>query len=70
MRLKNETYDVLKWVAQVALPAVLTFIGVVMTTLDIPHVEAVLTIGAAADTLLGALLGVSTANYNKEIEEE
>lgn len=70
MKLKNETYDVLKWVAQVALPAVLTFIGVVMTTLDIPHVEAVLTIGAAADTLLGALLGVSTANYNKEIEEE
>jgi Na+/H+ antiporter NhaA len=70
MKLKNETYDVLKWVAQVALPAVLTFIGVVMTTLDIPHVEAVLTIGAAADTLLGALLGVSTANYIKEQEEE
>ena len=69
MKLKNETYDALKWVAQVALPAVLTFIGVVMTTLDIPHVEAVLTIGAAADTLLGALLGVSTANYNKEIEK-
>jgi hypothetical protein len=54
----------------VALPAVLTFVGVVMTTLDIPHVEAVLTIGAAADTLLGALLGVSTANYIKEQEEE
>ncbi len=70
MRLKNETYDVLKWVAQVAVPAVLTFIGVVMTTLDIPHVEAVLTIGAAADTLLGALLGVSTANYIKEQEEK
>jgi hypothetical protein len=70
MKLKNETYDVLKWVAQVALQAVLTFIGVVMTTLDIPHVEAVLTIGAAADTLLGALLGVSTANYIKEQEEE
>ncbi len=70
MKMKNDTYEMLKWIAQVALPAALTFIGVVMTTLDIPYVEAVLTIGAAADTFLGALLGISTANYRKEIEEE
>lgn len=30
MRLKESTYDILKWIAQVFLPAFITFLGVVL----------------------------------------
>lgn len=68
MKLNDKVYDILKYVAMIGIPAVLTFYGVVGATLSIPYTQEVLTIGAAFDTMLGAMLGISTANYNKEIE--
>ena len=66
MKLNDKVYDILKYVALIGIPAVLTFYGVVGATLSIPYTQEVLTIGAAFDTMLGTLLGVSTANYKKE----
>lgn len=66
MKLSNKTYDILKWIALVALPALTTFYGVVGATCNIPHTQEVLTIAVAADTLMGTLLGISTNKYNKE----
>lgn len=68
MKLKNETYDLLKWIALVFLPALTTFIGVVMKCFNIEYTDIVLTIMVAFDTFLGAILGVSTSNYKKEVE--
>ena len=68
MKLNDKVYDILKYVALIGIPSVLTFYGVVGVTLNIPYTQEVLTIGAAFDTMLGAMLGISTANYNKEIE--
>lgn len=65
MKISNKTYDVLKWIALVALPALLTFYGVVGTTCNIPYTETVLTIGSAFDVMLGTLLGISTNSYKK-----
>lgn len=65
MKMSNKTYDVLKWVSLVALPAVTAFYGVVGATCNIPYTEQVLTIAVAFNTMLGALLGISTAKYNK-----
>lgn len=65
MKISNQTYDVLKWIALVALPALLTFYGVVGTTCNIPYTETVLTIGSAFDVMLGTLLGISTTAYSK-----
>lgn len=69
MKISNQTYDVLKWIALVALPALLTFYGVVGTTCNIPYTETVLTIGSAFDVMLGTMLGVSNHNYNKDESE-
>lgn len=66
----NKTYDILKWVAQVGLPAVTTFYGVVGATCHIPYTQEVLTIAVAFDTMLGAMLGISSSNYKKSVKEE
>lgn len=65
MKISNKLYDVLKWIALVALPALLTFYGVVGTTCNIPYTETVLTIGSAFDVMLGTLLGISNNAYKK-----
>lgn len=65
MKISNQTYDILKWIALVALPALLTFYGVVGTTCNIPYTETVLTIGSAFDVMLGTMLGISTNTYKK-----
>ena len=65
MKLSNRTYDILKWISLVALPALTTFYGVVGATCHIPYTQEVLTIAVAFDTMLGTMLGISTSRYNK-----
>ncbi len=60
----NKTYDVLKWIAQVFLPALITLYGVVSHALGLPHTETVITIAVGVDAFLGTILGISTINYN------
>ena len=66
MKLNDKVYDILKYVALIGIPAVLTFYGVVGATLSIPYTQEVLTIGSAFDAMLGTLLGISNANFKKE----
>ena len=66
MKLNDKVYDILKYLALIGIPDVLTFYGVVGATLSIPYTQEVLTIGAAFDTMLGTLLGISNANFKKE----
>lgn len=65
MKMSNKTYDILKWIDIVVLPALLTFYGVIGTTLNIPYTEAVTIIGTAFITCLGTCLGISNINYKK-----
>lgn len=65
MKMSNKTYDVLKWIALTALPALTTFYGVVGATCNIPYTQEVLTIAVAFDAMLGTMLGISTSQYNK-----
>lgn len=65
MKMSNKVYDVLKWIALVGLPPVITFYGVVGVTCNIPYTQEVLTIAAAFNTMLGAWLGISNIKYNK-----
>lgn len=64
--LNNKLYDILKWIAIVALPALSTFIvvlGKIWNWGDIaPMVAQTIT---AVAVLLGALLGISSIQYNK-----
>lgn len=68
MKLSNKTYDILKYIALVGLPAVLAFYGVVGMTFNIPYTQEILTVGAAFDTMLGTMLGISNAKYNAKGE--
>nr|DAD95496.1 MAG TPA: holin [Siphoviridae sp. ctFbs2] len=59
--LPDKVYDILKWVGLVALPAVATFVGTVGTAVEWPMTTIAVTVITAAGTLVGALLGVTTA---------
>lgn len=63
MKLNDKTYDVLKWVAQIVLPALGTFYFAIASIWHLPFAEQVVGTVTAADALLGALLGISTAQY-------
>lgn len=62
--MSSKTYDILKWLAQVFLPALTTLYGVIGTTFNIQYTQEVLTVMVAFDTFLGTLLGVSSAKFN------
>lgn len=64
----NKIYDILKWVAIIALPALATFVKVVFTIWQIPCGTEIATTITAFATFLGALLMISNMQYNKEIE--
>lgn len=66
MKFSNKTYDILKWVALIVLPALGTFYAVVGTAWGLPYVEQIKTTVLALATLLGSCLGVSTMNYYSE----
>lgn len=66
--MSNKLYDVLKWIAIVFLPALTTFVGVVLNSLDVGNSEVILTIMTGLATFLGTILGVSNINYKKESE--
>lgn len=69
MKLNNKTYDILKYVALIALPAIQVFWLTIGKIWNLNYtVEIGATIGACA-LLLGTLLGVSNANFNKMIDE-
>lgn len=66
MRISDKTYDLMKWLVMIVIPAAITFFGVIAQVVDIPHSEAVITIATAGDTFLGTILGISSATYKAE----
>lgn len=71
MIISNKIYDVLKWIAIICIPALVTFLSVVLGVLDVDPktVNVIVTIISAVGTLIGTLIGVSTSAYNKEKED-
>ena len=67
--MSNRLYDILKWTAQVFLPALGTLYFALAATWGLPYSEQVVGTITAADTFLGVLLGISSASYNKTKEE-
>jgi hypothetical protein len=66
MKLNNKTYDILKFVAQILLPAIGTLYFALAGIWNFPYGEEIVGTITAVDTFLGAILGLSSANYNKE----
>lgn len=66
MKLSNRAFDILKWVAILFLPALAILIRTVFAIWSIPYGEEISATIVALQVFLGAILGVSTLNYNKE----
>lgn len=64
-RLSNEVYDILKFIAQIVLPAAGTLYFALAGIWNWPYGEQIVGTITAVDAFLGALLGISTAAYNK-----
>jgi hypothetical protein len=58
-------YDVLKWIAQILLPALGTLYFGLAKIWNLPYSEEIVGTITAVDLFLGALLGISTIEYNK-----
>ena len=71
MRIPDNVYNILKWVALICIPALVTFLSVVLGVLDVDPktINIITTILTALATLIGSLIGISTKAYNKELEE-
>ena len=63
--MSNKTYDALKFVAQIVLPALGTLYFALASIWGLPYGEQIVGTLTAVDAFLGVILGVSTAQYNK-----
>lgn len=70
MKLSNKVYDVLKWLALVAFDAVGYFYQEIADVWALPYGDEVLKTCVAISILIGALIGVSSAKYKKDNEEQ
>ncbi len=68
MKMSSKVYDVLKWVAQIALPALGTMYFGLSRIWGLPYGEEIVGTITVIDAFLGALLGLSTAQYKKDLE--
>lgn len=63
--MSNKTYDIIKFIAQVVLPALGTLYFALAGIWNWPLGEQVVGTITAIDTFLGVLLGISASKYNK-----
>ena len=62
--MNNKVYDILKFIAQIVLPALATFYLTIASIWSLPFGEEISGTIMAIDTLLGAILMISSTKYN------
>lgn len=70
MKFSDKTYNILKYVGLIAIPAFATFLSIIFELWHLPYGPQIVGTVTACGTLLGALLKVSTDNYYKEGDTE
>lgn len=63
--MSNKVYDVLKWIVVLVLPAAATLYAVLAGIWNLPYGDAIPNTITAVDAFLGAVLMISSAQYNK-----
>ena len=64
--LSDSVYTILKWVTMIVIPASATAYVGLAGVWGWPYADEIAKTAAVVCTLLGALLGISTAQYNKQ----
>lgn len=65
--MSNRAYDILKYIAQIVLPAIGTLYFALAGIWGFPYGEQIVGTITAVDTFLGVVIGISNTNYNKRI---
>lgn len=65
--MSNKTYNILKWVAMIVLPASATLYLGLSNVWGLPYGEEVSTTITLVNTFLGTVLMINTAQYNKKV---
>lgn len=66
----NKMYDLLKWIAQIGLPALGTLYFALAKIWGFPYAAEVVGTISAIDVCLGSLLQISTSQYTKTLEDK
>ena len=67
--MSNKVYDILKWIVMIVLPALGTLYFALAGIWGFPYGDAIVGTITAIETFLGAVLCISTAQYNKNKDE-
>ena len=67
--MSNKVYDVLKWIVALVLPATATLYSVLSGIWGLPYGDAIPNTITAVDAFLGAVLMISSVQYNKQASE-
>ena len=66
MQINDKVYNILKYVAQIVLPALGTLYFALAGIWGFPYGEEIVGTITAVDTFLGFLLGISAATYSRK----
>ena len=70
MKMTNKCYDILKFIAQIILPAIGTLYFALASIWGLPYAEQIVGTITAIDTFLGAILGLSNKRYLEDLESK
>ena len=65
MKIPNKLYDILKWLTLIVIPALAPAYVGLSAVWGFPYADEIARTACVVCTLLGALLGISTAEYNR-----
>ena len=68
--MSNKCYDVLKYIAQIVLPAIATLYFALAQIWGLPYGEQIVGTITAVDAFLGAILRITTIKYEASLEED
>lgn len=65
--MSNKTYDIIKWIVVIVLPSLGTLYFALAGIWGLPYGEEIVGTITAIDTFLGAVMMISTVQYNKRV---
>ena len=68
MKMSNKVYDILKYIAQIVLPALGTLYFALAQIWGLPYGEEIVGTITALDAFIGAILHINTAAYKKGLQ--
>ncbi len=66
MKLNNSTYDIIKWVVSIVLPALAVLVGTLGKVYGYEQTDLAVTTITAVTVFLGTIMQLSSSQYKKE----